>query len=269
MKLTNFINTSPRWALSRRKTENERLHQERYTEVASKFPRIAEIDDEIKHNSLQIAMLRVMADDSSATLSDIGAEDLDSQIKNLIDEKKRILTGAGYPEDYLDPIVTCPVCQDQGYIDHRMCDCLKQLMITDLYRNSNLDKILEKENFDTFSLDYYSTEPFGNLPSPHKHMEDVLDKSKAFVQNFNSENKNILIYGDTGLGKTFLRRRRIPTGPRTQPGGCSSCRARRTPSACPIPSRRNRRSRHGTSRSATRPSCASRCARGCRGLRRR
>ncbi len=61
-----------------------------------------------------------------------------------------------YPEDYLELPYKCPVCQDTGYVGSQKCTCFKKAEIELLYTQSNLNEILEKENFDHFSFDYYS-----------------------------------------------------------------------------------------------------------------
>ena len=44
-----------------------------------------------------------------------------------------------------------PACQDTGYIGSKKCTCFKKAEIELLYAQSNLNEILEKENFDSSS----------------------------------------------------------------------------------------------------------------------
>ena len=66
--------------------------------------------------------------------------------------------------------------------------------------------ILQKENFDTFSLDYYSN----NHVDPKTGVSSLTNIKKAytvakdFVAQFGTEFRNLFFYGDTGVGKTFL-----------------------------------------------------------------
>jgi DNA replication protein DnaC len=77
--------------------------------------------------------------------------------------------------------------------------------------------VLAKENFDTFKTEYYSDEKTdGRQFTPYKNICSVLDKLHIFIDRFeqgfaesddkriNSVKPNLLFYGETGLGKTFL-----------------------------------------------------------------
>ena len=66
--------------------------------------------------------------------------------------------------------------------------------------------ILDKENFSTCSLSYYSRNHIDPLTgrSSLESMETALNVCHNFVDTFSKEFHNILLYGDTGVGKTFL-----------------------------------------------------------------
>jgi DNA replication protein DnaC len=54
-------------------------------------------------------------------------------------------------------------------------------------------------------MEYYSTKRIGEEPeSPRKNMEKTLSKAMNFIRNFSTINENILFYGSSGTGKTFL-----------------------------------------------------------------
>ena len=72
--------------------------------------------------------------------------------------------------------------------------------------SKNLNNVLASENFSTFSLDYYSP---GHIdPKTGRSSRDAIAAAlKAchdFVDNFASGSDNLLLYGDIGVGKTFL-----------------------------------------------------------------
>ncbi len=136
-----------------------------------------------------------------------------SQSLSAVQRRRELLVSAGFPADYLDPVYECPDCQDTGFIRdpdspgtiHR-CHCFHQAVIDLLYTQSGLKEILEKENFSTFSLDYYSSElkdPATGKTS-RQNMEDILAYCKNALSCFDQIPANLFFYGDTGLGKTFL-----------------------------------------------------------------
>lgn len=178
--------------------ENRAEENRRKEKIYEKFPRIHEIDQTIAMSSIDATRnkLKGIRNDTS---------DVKDKNRELIKEKENILKTAGYPEDYLKPIYTCPICQDTGKVDTDYCSCFKQATITMLYKQSTLEKILESENFDNFKLDYYPKESDGIHPyTPYDNMSSILDNTKQFVDEFDQNGGNMLFYGETGLGKTFL-----------------------------------------------------------------
>lgn len=184
--------------------ENKRRLQERRDEIYSRIPRIEEIDAETTAAYLRAARAKILQKEMAEQIvSRIQADN-----RRLTDEKRRLLHEGGYPEDYLDTIYTCGQCRDTGYIDGQKCTCFLEHIIDSLYLQSNLKNILMKENFDTFSIDYYSQNAYtGKDYSPYENISNILNLAKAFIARFETQSNqrgNILIYGETGLGKTFL-----------------------------------------------------------------
>ena len=71
---------------------------------------------------------------------------------------------------------------------------------------SNLRETLKSENFSAFSLDYYPDLVPDALTglTARQTAEHALKTSLNFVRNFDHAFENLFLYGDTGLGKTFL-----------------------------------------------------------------
>lgn len=182
-----------------RQTANRHVQELHIQEVYGKAPQLKELDDRIASTSLASAKKLLSGDDSALT-------DLKKQLRLLQEEKHTIISSLGYPENYLDMPYTCPDCQDTGYIGNQRCHCFKQAAIDLVYTQSNLKTILEKENFSTFSLSYYSDtqiNPATNL-SALETAKDALRASRTFIESFEKEFSNLFFYGDTGVGKTFL-----------------------------------------------------------------
>lgn len=171
-------------------------HQE---EVYTKIPEYKSLEDSIAILAVQYGK-RLLNGDDSATAS------LKEELAILRDSRKHLLISAGFAEDYLEPVYQCPDCQDTGYIGNKKCHCFKRAITDLLYAQSNLSSILQKENFDTFSLSYYSKnhiDPRTNRSSL-EIMTDALATCHNFVKTFDQEFHNLFLYGDTGIGKTFL-----------------------------------------------------------------
>ena len=61
------------------------------------------------------------------------------------------------------------------------------------------------QNFSKFDMSFYSTRPDGRSGiSPRENMEYNLGECKAYAAKFSKDSPNLLLFGSTGLGKTFL-----------------------------------------------------------------
>ncbi|MBQ7919551.1 MAG: ATP-binding protein [Lachnospiraceae bacterium] len=169
---------------------NHRLLQQRKEEIFSSLPRYKKLSDEIA--SLSVKHARMLLDGQEDAL-----DALKSEIAFLSAEKKKLLSSGGFSEDYLDPIYTCSACQDTGYIGSEKCRCLRQREIALLYEQSNIQELIERENFDTLSYTYYQGEDL-------KRFESAVAISKNFVAGFPKHYQNLFFYGTVGTGKSFL-----------------------------------------------------------------
>ncbi len=199
MALTNSQYDQLMRIYEQKQLNNENRLRKHFEEVYSKVPELKALDDSISQLSVKQARKLLDGDDSALTA-------LKEELHLLFERKHKLLDMNGYPEDYLKLHYSCPDCKDTGYIGNNKCHCFKKAIIDLLYTQSNLQEILEKENFDTCSLEYYSTNHIDSLTgrSSLDAMKTAIKTCREFTDTFSSEFRNILIYGDTGVGKTFL-----------------------------------------------------------------
>lgn len=190
-------------ALMRSYNQKQFLHKhqqdERIREAEQKIPRLAEIRREIAGLGLKKARLLLGASQGEDF-------DLSGEIRALSGERARLLSQNGYPADYLDMHYDCPHCKDTGYIGSEKCACFRKAAVDFLYTQSNIRDILETENFEHFSFDYYSSE-FTDQASGITSLEaaqNAYEKAWTFIEDFGEAPDNLLLYGDTGVGKTYL-----------------------------------------------------------------
>jgi len=187
----------------RKRMTNSRKKELRIKEVYEKIPRIREIDSEINRTGISM---------SRALLNGVGnpeeiLENLKIKLEKLKQEKAILLTENNIPMSYLDDEYDCTRCHDRGYMSNgTRCVCFKQQLINYAFSMSNLSNVLEKENFHTFNINIFSDKPYEDESvTPRENMMAILNVSEGFVINFDQENdENLLFYGSTGLGKTFL-----------------------------------------------------------------
>lgn len=199
MSLQNFQHDTIMREYSRRQIQNKHLLEKRTAEVYEKLPRLREIDEEVA--SLSARKIRALLGGSAS-----GSQDLREEIEALSEERTALLLSNGYPQDYLELPCTCPYCHDTGYIDGQKCICFKKAEITLLFAQSNLSEIMQKENFEHFSFEYYSDTIKDEITgrSALEAAKFAFQKAHDFIQKFPSESPNLFLYGNTGVGKTFL-----------------------------------------------------------------
>lgn len=182
-----------------RQLDNEHGLRKRYETAYAHIPKLKELDDTISSLSVSKGRHLLEGDDSAL-------KQLKEQLSLLFTKKKELLMSAGLPADYLELHYTCPDCQDTGYIGTDKCHCFKKAIVDLLYMQSNLQEILKQENFSTFCTDYYSSNYIDPLTgrSSQESMQTALRICHEFADTFSEEFSNILLYGDTGVGKTFL-----------------------------------------------------------------
>lgn len=182
-----------------RQLDNEHTLRRHYETAYASIPELKELDYAISSLSIRQARLLLDGDDSALA-------HLKEELSHLFSRKKELLKVNGYPEDYLTLQYHCPTCKDTGYINTDKCHCFKKEIVDLLYTQSNLQEILEKENFSTCCIDFYSCNHIDSLTgrTSRESIQIALKACHEFVDTFSYEFRNILLYGDTGVGKTFL-----------------------------------------------------------------
>ena len=167
----------------------------RRTELHGRFPRVWEIDRVLSRTGMDIMAIMNSGKDTAAKIAG-----LKERNGKLLEERGNILREGGYPEDYSDIKYDCEKCGDTGFVDTKMCDCMKKALVMAGYESSGLGALIRSQSFENFSLDFYCTGG-GNA----ELMKLNRDKLCAFADGFDRDTyKNFLFIGGTGLGKTHL-----------------------------------------------------------------
>ncbi len=179
--------------------ENEELRQKRLQEVYLRLPRVKQIDEETVR--LNAAMARELFSGGKGRI-----ESARSQVKSLLAERRRLLTGAGYDENYTAVFYTCPHCQDTGYIRTKPCRCYREKRLKYLYEYANISPVMQQQSFDRFQFDFYSRKAKANREvTPYENVRSIYQTCRDFADNREyKQGKNLFLYGPAGIGKTFL-----------------------------------------------------------------
>jgi len=184
----------------KRRDRGQALRSQRLEQMYAAAPRLREIDEELQLTGLGLARLIIGGKPHEA-------EALRAANAKLRSEKEAVISRMGLPTSFPDSdgIFACKKCGDTGYISGKMCACLKQELVEKYYDLSNAKNAIKSENFDTFELKYYGKQiiPSEGV-SPLERIKTIHKTCVDFVAMFGEEFTNLLLYGESGLGKTFL-----------------------------------------------------------------
>ncbi len=136
------------------------------------------------------------------------AEDIPARMDVMNKRIASLLVQHGYPETYLDPVFRCPRCEDTGYVGdtiREQCECLRTAFYTRLYQQVGLGEQAE-QSFERFDLNLFSPEA---LPGKTYSQRDMMQMFRAKCSDWAEKYpavaaKDILMMGQSGLGKTYL-----------------------------------------------------------------
>lgn len=182
--------------IEKRRIENLKEQEKRKKEIYEKFPRIKVIDRTIASFGQQAAI---------KAREGINVDEFKEKLKELDREKEEILSENSYPKDYLKIHYYCDICKDTGFVNTKTCSCRKKLIVEKKYSQSNISRLVQRENFRTFNANLYSKNLYKDYPiSPYENIKRIVNDAKIYANNFPKSYRNLYIFGDVGRGKTFL-----------------------------------------------------------------
>ena len=185
--------------LAQAKEDRESENRQHLAEAYARVPRIKEIDLELRRTMAQAAQ--------AAFRQGSDGRDLMEQVRqaNLeLQQERAILAMEHFEPGYLDESPICEICGGSGYLGSSMCECLRELCRQEQKREVSILSG-SKDTFSQFRLDYYPDQFEPNLKvNIRAVMEKTFQTCRRYAQFFTEKSGNLLLSGDTGLGKTFL-----------------------------------------------------------------
>ena len=185
--------------LASMKADKESLVQQRLAEAYQQIPRLREIDKLLRQTmaaTIQAAFAK--GEDVHAAMEQVKQENLRLQ------QERKDLIEANFRLGWLDESPICAHCGGSGYIGSTMCRCLTELCLEEQKKELTL-LAGSDASFDQFRLEYYEDKIDPNLGvNIRTVMAKNFDICFQYARNFGTESGNLLLSGNTGLGKTFL-----------------------------------------------------------------
>ena len=171
------------------------IADERMDEVHAKSPELAAIDRELRLTGAEIALAVI------GTGEEYRERLAAAEAKNIALQAKRtaLLAELGYPADYTLPPYECERCKDSGFVDTKMCECMRRELVMAAYESSGLGALMRTQSFESFDLSFYSAEN-----GDRSRMQLNFEQLRLYAERFTMDSDSLLLVGPTGLGKTHL-----------------------------------------------------------------
>lgn len=169
----------------------------RRTEVHLAIPEVEEIDRAL--NATGLSLMGAVLDGKGRDLEELMAETR-RQNEDLQATRRALLVEAGFPPDYTEIRYECPLCADSGFVDFKMCTCMKRKLTMAAFECSGMTNLLRSQSFENFDLTFYEKNP-----AHLRVMTRIRDIMKEYALTFEAgKSDNLVLFGGTGLGKTHL-----------------------------------------------------------------
>ncbi len=180
------------YEITKKREAREKKNEALYKKLCDSNPQLIGIDASLSALGSQLVSAAL-----SGNKSVLGA--LQQEMTALSEQKSVLLAEI---EPWLEKC-DCEKCDDTGYFDGKICDCVKRSAKKIVYDTLCEEIPLENYTFKNFGLNYYSDSADESGFVPKKVMTTTLKLCKNFVSEF-PNGTNLLFLGSSGLGKTHL-----------------------------------------------------------------
>lgn len=174
------------------KKENLAAKQRQYdimlNAAYASHPELKGYDDKLSALGASLAITALSGD--AEKLAEIKQQSLEiSALKKVILKKCQVQ----------DVVYDCPICADTGYVNGKLCDCVKKIANAIAIKEFNKMMPIDDCTFENFDLKYY------NDANARRRMTSILKQCTEYVIGFDpNASSNLLFLGGPGLGKTHL-----------------------------------------------------------------
>ena len=182
------------------RAKNRDETQRRYNEVCARLPEIRSIDAELRGHMAKLVRLTIgKGPDMQAQIAALRDENLDLQM-----HRAELLTAAGFGADYLNEIISCPLCRDTGVYKGGVCRCLDRLYNKELTKELGTLMRRGDESFEKFDLSLYpaQADPAAGVV-PRDVMRKVSEACRRYAENFSDSSTNLRVVSARGFSVCY------------------------------------------------------------------
>ncbi len=187
-----------------RRENNLRAHEKRVAEACARCPGLKERLNERQSMLMQGVRASLLSDSKGGGAN----QTLPARMKKANEDIAALLEKGGLPRDFLQPVYTCAICRDEGYVydpSRRVCDCFQKELCSRVLRGYGT--AAARETFESFDPELFSAEKDERGISQRAVALLMRDKCEAFANefpDFTTATPELLLIGQSGLGKTYL-----------------------------------------------------------------
>lgn len=137
------------------------------------------------------------------------SERLTERIAEIQSQLRDRLVAGGYAADYLQPVYQCPLCHDTGFVGEvirERCECFgRRIQEKQLAQAGH--GLNPSETFETFDASVFPDTPLktGGEDTQRRFMLRLRAMCEKYTAEYpGNERRNMVLFGTSGLGKTFL-----------------------------------------------------------------
>jgi len=171
--------------LSDRKSRSELIRDRRVLVLYARYPELEDLDRQIRVCSAE----RILS-----MLENGDDRDRAEKLASLKKDRSILIAQNQITPNYEEVIPFCDRCGDEGFVDGKVCGCVRDLLIPQYRAASGLDKY-PGVSFENYTDGYFS-EPL--------KMQPIHDFCEFYSSGDFGNRPNLLFWGKSGTGKTFM-----------------------------------------------------------------